>query len=200
MASWPAKPTGFRVDLPHKGSHALHPGPYPPDLSRWNSYGCFNTDFSRAPSRLARRTRTIWQYRHVPALSGLLSAFPGVSRTRLPSASIRPLRRPNGEVLSPPLGHKAPRGARFPRSTRVRPGLGRTLSLPRGQRCSSAIESSVAAACRLATAGPCHPGTTTQPGMLTLRGISKSFLVVAPPVLPLACNRHGWSSGPWAFP
>jgi hypothetical protein len=24
------------------GGHALHPGPYPPDLSRWNSYGALN--------------------------------------------------------------------------------------------------------------------------------------------------------------
>jgi hypothetical protein len=152
VASWPAKPTGFRVDPPTRGSHALHPGPYPPDLSRWNSYGCFNTDFSRTPSRLARRTRTIWQYRHVPALSGLLPALPGVSRTRLPSASIRPLRRPNGEVLSPPLGHKAPRGARFPRSTRVRHGWGWMSSIPRGRRCPHGRECSTTAACRITTA------------------------------------------------
>jgi len=39
-------------------------------------------------------------------LSGLLPTLPGVSRTRLPSASIRPLRRPNGEVLSPPRGDR----------------------------------------------------------------------------------------------
>jgi hypothetical protein len=55
--------------------------------------------------------------------------------------------------------------ARFTRSARVRPGPGRALSVPRGQRCPLAIVESVAAACRLSTAGPWHPGTTTQPGM-----------------------------------
>jgi hypothetical protein len=37
-------------------SRALHPGPYPPDLSRCHAYGAFNTGFSRIPSDLARRT------------------------------------------------------------------------------------------------------------------------------------------------
>ncbi len=52
-------------------------------------------------------------------------------------------------------------------------------SFTRGQRCSSAIEISVAATCRLTTAGPYHPGTSTQPGVFVSRDISKSFLVVA---------------------
>jgi hypothetical protein len=43
--------------------------------------------FSRTPFRLACRTRTVWQYPHVPALSGLLSTLPGVSQVRLPPAS-----------------------------------------------------------------------------------------------------------------
>ena len=41
---------------------------------------------SVTPSGLARRTRTIWQCWHVPALSGLLSTLPGVPRFRLPPA------------------------------------------------------------------------------------------------------------------
>jgi hypothetical protein len=49
----------------------------------------------------------------------------------------------------------------------------------------------VTAACRLATAGPCHPGTATRPGMFLSRGISKGSLAFTPPSLPLACN-------PWA--
>jgi len=69
--------------------------------------------------------------------------------------------------------------ARFTRSARMRPGPGRALSLPRGQRCSPAIGASAAAACRLSAAGPCHPGETTQPGVCTWRGIGKSSLVVA---------------------
>jgi Formate/nitrite transporter len=73
----------------------------------------FNHWFTRVtPTRLARRTRTVWQYRSVPALSGLLSTLPGASQVRLPSASTQPLRRPGGEGLSPPLGNTAPRGAR----------------------------------------------------------------------------------------
>jgi hypothetical protein len=46
----------------------------------------------------------------------------------------------------------------------------------------------VTAACRLATAGPCHPGTTVHPGMFFSRGISKGSLAFAPPGLPLACG------------
>jgi len=39
----------------------------------------------------------------------------------------------------------------------------------------------VTAACRLATAGPCHPGATTRPGMFSSRGISKGSLAFTPP-------------------
>lgn len=61
-----------------------------------------------APSDLARRARTVWQYRHIPPSSGPLATLPGVPRVRLPPASIRPLRRPNGSGLSPPLDqHRA---------------------------------------------------------------------------------------------
>ena len=75
------------------------------------------TGFSRTPSRLACRTRTVWQYRHVPSLSGPLPVLPGASQVRLPSASTQLLRQPGGGVLSPPLGHTAPRGARSHRRT-----------------------------------------------------------------------------------
>jgi hypothetical protein len=72
---------------------------------------------SRTPSRLACRTRPVWQCQAVPSLSGLLPTLPGVPRIRLPSASAGPLRRPNGKGLPPPLGHVAPHGARWRRST-----------------------------------------------------------------------------------
>jgi hypothetical protein len=39
----------------------------------------------------------------------------------------------------------------------------------------------VAAACRLATAGPCHPGTAAHPGMFSSRGISKGSLTFTHP-------------------
>jgi len=151
-------PTGETTQIrswppPHGGGHALHPGPHPPDLSRWNSYGALTAGSSRMPSRLACRTRTVWQYRYVPSLSGLLPLSRHLP-VPLPSASARPLRRPGGGVLSPPHGHKAPRGARFPRSARMRPGPGRAPSIPRGRRCPLAVDLSAAAACRLSAAGP----------------------------------------------
>jgi len=123
------------------------------------------------PRRLAVPARPV-VVRAAPALTG-------ASRLRLPSAPAGSLRRPGGGVLSPPHGHEAPRGARFPRSARVRTGPGRAPSLPRERRCPLAIELSVAAACRLSAAGSCHPGTATQPGMSMSRGISKGFLAVA---------------------
>ncbi len=64
----------------------------------------FAAGFSRTPFRLACRTRTIWQYWPVPSLSGLLSTLTPVPGFRLPSASVRPLRRAHGGVLSSPRG------------------------------------------------------------------------------------------------
>jgi hypothetical protein len=69
------------------GGRALQPGPHPPDSSRHIAYGTSTLVPVRTPSRLACRTRTVWQYRHVPSLSGLLSTLPGVPRIRLPPAS-----------------------------------------------------------------------------------------------------------------
>src|SRR5690348_18483380 len=68
------------------------------------------------PSGLARRTRTIWQSWHVPALSALLPALPGTSRIRLRSASTGLLRQPGEKAfhllrLPAPHGAPAPRGA-----------------------------------------------------------------------------------------
>src|SRR5215211_328528 len=58
---------------------------------------------SRTPSHHARRTRTIWQFWPVPALSGLLPPTPGTFRGRLPSASPPCHDRVSGAGLSPPL-------------------------------------------------------------------------------------------------
>ena len=76
-------------------------GPDPPGSSRCRNYGASGTDFSRAPSCLASRTRVVWQYQPVPALSGLLTARLGIPRTELPPASTGLLRQPGGEGLSP---------------------------------------------------------------------------------------------------
>jgi hypothetical protein len=83
-------------------SRALHPGPYLPDLSRCHAYGAFNTGSSRIPSDLARRTRPVWRYQAVPALSALLPALPGVSRIGLRSAPTKLLRQPGGKDLHLP--------------------------------------------------------------------------------------------------
>src|ERR1019366_1891382 len=53
----------------------------------WKCYGASGTGSSRTASRLACRTRTVWQYRYVPSLSGPLAASPHISADRLPSAS-----------------------------------------------------------------------------------------------------------------
>ena len=72
--------------------------------------------------------------------------------------------------------------AGFPCSARVRRGRGRAPSVPRGTAVPARPRvNPAAAACRLATAGPCHPGVTTRPGMFSSRGISKGSLSFAPP-------------------
>ncbi|MFJ7277139.1 tyrosine-type recombinase/integrase [Kitasatospora sp. NPDC098663] len=52
------------------------PGPDLPDSSRCLIKGVSHAGSSRTPLHPARRTRTIWQYRPVPALSGLLPPSP----------------------------------------------------------------------------------------------------------------------------
>lgn len=52
------------------------PGPDPPDSSRCRFKRRKNAGSSRTPLHHARRARTIWQYWHVPALSGPLSPSP----------------------------------------------------------------------------------------------------------------------------
>ena len=47
----------------------------------------------------------------------------------------------------------------FPRSARMRPGWGWVPPVLRGRRCPHGRAQSLAAAYRLPTAGPCHPGT-----------------------------------------
>jgi hypothetical protein len=73
------------------------------------------------PSDLARRTRPVWQYQAVPALSALLPALPGISRIGLRSAPTGLLRQPGEEDshllrLTAPHGAPAPRGAHEPQA------------------------------------------------------------------------------------
>ncbi len=55
-----------------------------------------------APSDLARRARTVWQYQHGPPSRGRLPPTTVVPDDRLPRRFIRPLRRPDRDGLSPP--------------------------------------------------------------------------------------------------
>ena len=100
--------------------------------------------------------------------------------------------RPSSALADPRRTHDAG----FTRSTRVRPGPGRALSLPRGLRCSPTTDGpwpSPAASQRLV---PFIPALPPNPGSRVTRH-QQEFPVSRPmPVLPLACNRHGWGSGP----
>ena len=60
------------------------PSPYPPDLSWCRIKGVSHTGSSRTPLRLARQTRTTWQYWPVPDLSGLLPPLPAPPGSGLP--------------------------------------------------------------------------------------------------------------------
>src|SRR5258708_4642597 len=55
-----------------------------------------------------------------------------------------------------------PSNSESPHTLRLRVAL---LSVPRGRRRLRGQAQSPAPACRLTTAGPCHPGTATRPGM-----------------------------------
>lgn len=91
------------------------PGPYPPGSSRSRVEGRNDDGSSRTPFRLAHRTRTIWQYWHVPALSGPLAALPSITRIELPSASPPCHDRTDDEGLAPSYGPSTPHGARLAR-------------------------------------------------------------------------------------
>ncbi len=54
------------------GGRALQPGPHPPGSGPVVNLRDVNAGSSRTPSRLACRTRAVWQCRPVPSLSGLL--------------------------------------------------------------------------------------------------------------------------------
>jgi len=84
-------------------------------------------------------------------------------------------------------GGADPSGVSMFRTRETRPGPG-ALCTPGTAVPARPRMHPVTAACRLSTAGPCHPGTTAHPGMFFSRGISKGSLAFAPPGLPLACG------------
>jgi hypothetical protein len=77
-------------------------------------------------------------------------------------------------------GGTDPNGVSMFRTHETRPGPG-ALSTPGTAVPIRPRVNPAAAACRLAAAGPCHPGATTRPGMLFSRGINKGSLAFAPP-------------------
>ena len=77
-------------------------------------------------------------------------------------------------------GGEDPSGVSMFRTRKTRPGPG-ALCTPGTAVPARPRMHPVAAACRLAAAGPCHPGTATHPGMFSSRGISKGSLAFTPP-------------------
>ena len=91
----------------------------------------------------------------------------------------------------------APQAARtragFPCSARVRPGWLKVPSLPRGRRCPHGRSISPAAACRISTASPCHPGLQPAPGRISDEASARVHCYSPHTSLPLTCDpgRNG---------
>ena len=92
-----------------------------------------------------------------------------------------------------------PSGVSMFRTRETRPGPG-ALYTPGTAVPARPRVRPVTAACRLATAGPCHPGAATRPGMSSLTRHQQGFTGVRPSrpfSSPVAPGRNG---DPWAFP
>jgi hypothetical protein len=76
--------TGYGVARRHRGGRALLTGPHPPGSGPARRLRSVNAGSSRTPSRLACRTRPVWQCRPVPALSGLLPPLRASPRSGCP--------------------------------------------------------------------------------------------------------------------
>ena len=89
----------------------------------------------------------------------------------------------------------------FPCSARVRPGWLRVPSLPRGRRCPHGRSFSPAAACRIATASPYHPGPQPAPGRISDEASARVHCHSPHTSLPLACDpgRNGILGLPLSF-
>jgi hypothetical protein len=112
VASPPEQEPGFGVDRRrNRDGHALHTGPYPPDLSRLNPYGASTT------GSLSLHRLTSLDGPAPSGSTGTSRRCRGCSRPpqRSPGQAApsftRPLRRPGGGGLSPPLDCMMLRGA-----------------------------------------------------------------------------------------
>ncbi len=171
MASPPAHPFRLR-SRPARvhGGRARHTDPDPPGSSRLDAYGASRTGSSRAPSRLACRTRPVWQCQGVPSLSGLLPPSPAT-----PGSGCPQLRRAAATAQRPgPFTPARHTGAswRTNRSSNLRRG-----SSP-AQRCSLVWISSTR---RSATSRACSSSPV----------FTDALLVFPPPRLPTC-----WSPSP----
>jgi len=103
MASPPLELHGFGVDH-HMIMMVVHctPAQIHQISSRLRCYGASTTG-SLALHRLAspRRTRTVWQSRHVSPSSGPLATLPAIAQVRLPSGFNRTAATTRREGLSP---------------------------------------------------------------------------------------------------
>jgi hypothetical protein len=111
-----------------------------------------------------------------------MAARAGLAFASWASCPARGFRPPYGRPTAPPLAARTRAG--FPRSARMRPGWDRASSVPRGRRCRHDRVWCPIAACRFATARPCHPDIALRPGMCLSRGISKDSLAFTRPALP----------------
>jgi hypothetical protein len=165
------------VSTPFRAGHqARYPASYPPTLREESRYYGLRFPAAFRPPAFASWTPLPARRDSAPITVGLPHA------PRIPAHVRRTL-------------------AGFTRSACMRPGPGWALSLPRGQRCSPTIEQSAVVACRLPTAGPYHPGTAFPTRDVRITKHRREFPGSRPiPALPRTCGRHGWDSGPWAFP
>ena len=117
LSSWPPEPaTSTDPGVLHAQRVNAHrsPAQIRQVSSWWDSLeGRSATGFSRTPSCLACRTRTIWQCWPAPSLSGLLSTLAHVPGFRLPPASSARCDGLMAVHVSSPHGWSAPRGARY---------------------------------------------------------------------------------------
>ena len=184
---------------PHNRGHALHPGPYPPDLSRWNSYGALTTDSSRAPSRLACRTRAVWQYRHVPSLSGLLPPLPAPPGSGCPQLQPDRCDDPAAESFHLRTVMKRLVAHGFHGSARMRCGRAGCPLYPGGDgvpRDHRDIRDRRLPPCN---GWPLPPRYRTPTRDVRLTRHQQGFRVIHPSGLPLTCNTRS-ERAPSGFP
>jgi hypothetical protein len=100
----------------HPGVRALQTGPYPPDLEPASRLRSVQHWFAyAAPSDLARRARTVWQYRHGSLLGAACHQPPSFPAIGCPDASSGRCDGPTETVSHHLSIHLAPRGAQLGR-------------------------------------------------------------------------------------